>query len=205
VEVIAKARGAGGGKLGDADVFAVGVVLGDLAMDADDARAVGRDFFGVVGWVIGATFIAGEPGSIDTQGHVLLGGGEAANDVGGEKDVAVAADEAVLHLIFRTEQRGQDVVVLPVGVFAECELRIIALDLVDLVAADEANVGEAIGFERIDGPIDEAAAGDFGVALGSVGRGGHEAAAAAGGDDNDFHFASCFSTRIMRDVIVVNP
>src|SRR5205823_566784 len=113
--------------------------------------------------------------------------GEAADDVGGEENVAVAADEAIAHLVFSAEQRGEDVVVLPIGVFAKAELRISGFDLVDLVAADEADVGKAVSREGIDGPVNQSAAGDFGEAFGRVGRGRHEASAAAGTDNNYAH------------------
>src|SRR5204862_8215384 len=61
------------------------------------------------------------------------------------------------------------------------------LHLFDFVAADETDIGQAVLGEGIDGPVDETLAGNFGKALGGVGRGGHEAAAAAGANHNDSH------------------
>ena len=94
-----------------------------------DAAVGDGDFLGVVGRMVGAVLVAREPGRIDAEGHVVLGRGQPADNVGGEQDVAVAADERLVHQVLGTEQRGQDVVVLPVGVVAKRELRIVGRTL----------------------------------------------------------------------------
>ena len=81
----------------------------------------------------------------------------------------------------------EDVVVGPVGVVAEGELRVIGADLVDLVAADEADLGHAGSREGAERPVEQAPTVNLGVAFRGVGGGGHEAPAAAGADDDGFH------------------
>ena len=103
----------------------MGVALGDLAMDARDAAVGHGHFFGIIGRMIGAMLVALEPGGIDAERHVGRRCGQPGDDVGREQDVAVAADERLVHQVVGAEQRRQDVVVLPVGVVAERELRIV--------------------------------------------------------------------------------
>jgi hypothetical protein len=195
---IAQAGGAGGGEFGDADIFAVGLVLGDLAVDAAHAAVFCNHFFGVIGRMIGAACVTMQPLGIDTEHKVLISRCHPADDVGRKENVAVAADERLVHQILGAEERGEDVVVLPTGVFAKDELRIVRFDFVDFVASDEADVGEAVIRESLHGPIDQPATGDLGKALGSIGGGGHQAAAPAGGDDYDSHRSPflCQSTPI---------
>ena len=82
LRALAKAGSAGRRKPGDADVFAVGFGFGDLAVDAGHTAVVHGDFFGVVGRMIGAAFVAGEPLGIDAEHEIIFRSGHSADNVG---------------------------------------------------------------------------------------------------------------------------
>ena len=100
---------------------------GNLAIDARDAAVRHGHFFGIVRRMIGAMLVPVEPAGIDAERHVGWRGRQPGDDIGREQHVAVAADEWLIHQILGVEQRGQDVVVLPVRVVAKGELRIVLL------------------------------------------------------------------------------
>ena len=96
-------------------------------MNARDVAVHDGDFFGVVGRMLGAMFVAFEPVGVHAQGDVGGMASNASHDVAGEKNVRVTANEAIGHQVFGMHEGEQDVVVLPVRVVAKGELRIIAL------------------------------------------------------------------------------
>ena len=58
----------------------------------------------------------------------------------------------------------------PAGVLPEGEFWKIPLDLLDLIAANEADIGDSSSGERGDGPLEQTAAIDLGITLGCVRR-----------------------------------
>ena len=82
---------------------------------------------------------------------------------------------------------SEDVVVLPVGVVAKGEVRIVGAHLVDPIAADEADVVDAVRGSACRVPIEQALALHLGKAFRRIRRGRHEAATASGADDDGSH------------------
>jgi hypothetical protein len=113
---------------------------------------------------------------------------ELAPQVGDERgaveDVGVGADETVGHRVLGVKQRGEDVVVRPVAVVAERELRVVGPDPLDPVAADEDDLAQPGGAERVERPVDDPPTADLGVALGCV-VGQRPQPPPAPGPDND--------------------
>ena len=72
-------------------------------------------------------------------------------------------------LAISDHQRGEDIVVRPIDVVPEGEVRVRRADLFDLIAADEGDAIDAVGREGAQRPVEDAPAADFGEALGRVG------------------------------------
>ena len=73
---------------------------------------------------------------------------------------------------------------------SEEKFRVGLANLVNLVAANEYDIVEAILAKRLQHPVEDAAALDLREALGRVGRGGHQPNATSGADDYGFHVDS---------------
>ena len=97
------------------------------------------------------------------------------------------ADERLAHEVFGEEERGENVVLLPSVIVAKVEFGVRGTKLLNLVAANVRDVGDAILSKSLNGPVDNAHAADFGKAFRGVGGGGHQPAAPAGADDNGTH------------------
>src|SRR5262249_3649792 len=86
--VLAKFGGARRREFGNANVFSVGFLGWNMAMDTSNTAAGDSHLFRIVRWMIGAVLVAGEPSRIDTQCHVILGGGQSPDDIGSEENIA---------------------------------------------------------------------------------------------------------------------
>ena len=174
-------------KLGHADVFAVSFVDFNITVDAGNFAIRGCDFFGI-GWrMVVAMLVTIAPGSVDDQRDVVLAGEQRFDGLWRKQDVGITADKRLVHQVFGIEERGQDVVVWPVIIVPKSQLGVALLDLVDLIAADEADVVDAAFTQCFERPFEDATPGDFGKAFGRVGGGWHKAAAAACADDDCSH------------------
>ena len=90
------------------------------------------------------------PTDVDGQCDILLGSEESCDEIRREEDIRITADELLIHEILRVHEREEDVIVLPVCVVPEGEIGIIRTDLVDLVAADEANIVNSVVGQRAE-------------------------------------------------------
>ena len=176
-----------GAELRDADEFTGRIVVRDRAVDALDPFAARDHFLRVMRRMLGARLVVLAPVGIDAERQFVLRLDQASHDVFREQDVGVAGDEGAVHQVLGAHQRDEDVVVGPVPVLAEDEVRIVTLHRVDAIAADEHDLGAAPAPQGLDGPVQDALALDLGKAFGGVFGGGHEPAATAGSDDDGAH------------------
>ena len=156
-------------------------------MDARHATVEHGDLFSVVGRVLRAVRVAFQPASVHAQrdiGRVLE---RSPHHIAREQDVRIAADKTVAHEVLRVHQREHDVVVLPVAIVAEGEMRIIALHLFNLVAADKADVRDSCARKRAQTPVKHPTSVYFRVTFRGVCGCRHQAASAAGCNDNGLH------------------
>ena len=94
--------------------------------------------------MLAASSVVGQPLGVDNQDRVGGMGQCALDGLGRKQNIGIGTDKALLHLVLGVEERGEDVVVLPVSIMPKGELGISLAHLVDLVAANENNVLKAV-------------------------------------------------------------
>ena len=107
-----------------------------------------------------------------------------------EDDVRIRKHEAAVHLGLGVEQRGEDVVVGPVGIVDEAQRRPAAGrsgDPVAEVAAHDHDIVDARGGERVELPVQDRATADGQERFLRVVGQGRETAGDAGGQDDRRH------------------
>jgi hypothetical protein len=151
---------------------------------------VDSDLLRIIRGMLSSVLVPPEPFRVDTQHDISGLPEEARKDIRGEEDVGVSADEALIHQVFPMQQGRQDIILLPGGVVAEGEPRVILFHPVNLVTSDETNVIDPCCPESKKRPIQEPPMLYFGVAFWSIGRGRHEPASPAGSDQYGSHESS---------------
>jgi hypothetical protein len=134
-----------------------------------------------------AVLVTIEPARVHTERDIRRMPQDTPDDLAGKKNVRVATHKAVAHQVLGVHQRKENVVVLPAGVVTEREVRVVALHLFNLVAANEADVRDARFLESTRRPVEQPPPLDFGVALGRVGCGRHQPPATPSSDNDGSH------------------
>ena len=137
--------------------------------------------------MLAAIYIARTPVRINAERDIALVLQRATHDRGTVENIGIGTNKTIGHILLGAKERGQDIVVLPVGVMAINQLRVVGLNLLDAIAADKNRRFQPGRSQRLEYPVEDSPPADayiaFGLPVGQV----IEPTAATGTDDDGAH------------------